>query len=78
MSEIVLSNSTNHYDYSNGSMMVNINPGLVQKSSSNSHGSPPPGSNFVDNTIQQQQQQYSTYPGKKFFHYYITHLRINI
>lgn len=66
MSEIVLSNSTNHYDYSNGSMMVNINPGLVQKSSSNSHGSPPPGSNFVDNTIQQQQQQYSTYPAYAF------------
>lgn len=74
MSEIVLSNSTNHYDYSNGSMMVNINPGLVQKSSSNSnhHGSPP-GANFVDNNTihHQQQQQYSTYPGKNFSSFFL-------
>ncbi|CAO3630416.1 unnamed protein product [Mucor hiemalis] len=63
MSEIVLSNT--NYDYSNGSMMVNINPGLVQKSTSSSnHGSP-----LVDNTLhhqQQQQQQYSTYPAYAF------------
>lgn len=57
MSEIVLSNSTNHYDYSNGSMMVNINPGLVQKS--NSSASSPPVTSYEDNT------QY-TYPAYAF------------
>ncbi|KAI8888872.1 hypothetical protein K501DRAFT_172083 [Backusella circina FSU 941] len=43
MSEIALTNSTNHHyvsDYSNGSMMININPSLVQKADT-SNPSPP-------------------------------------
>ncbi|KAI9357514.1 hypothetical protein BD770DRAFT_472843 [Pilaira anomala] len=64
MSEIVLSNTANHYDYSNGSMM--INPGLVQKTTDTS--TTEPTSNFTDTQQQQQQQQqqYSTYPAYAF------------
>jgi hypothetical protein len=63
MSEIVLSN-TNYDDYSSGSMMMDINPGLVQKSSSNTSSTNVVSNNF-DSVISSQQQQYSTYPGKK-------------
>lgn len=65
MSEILLSNATaaNHYDYSNGSMMVNINPGLVQKTNSGSNNaSTSPVTSFEDNS----HHQYTSYPGKNF------------
>lgn len=56
MSEIVLSTTPNHYDYS----MVNINPELVNKNS-----------NDNDSTIENNTQHppYNSYPGKihKFF-----------
>ncbi|CAO0794910.1 unnamed protein product [Mucor circinelloides] len=65
MSEIILSNSTaaNHYDYSNGSMMVNINPGLVQKTNSSSNNaSTSPVTSFEDNS----HHQYTSYPAYAF------------
>lgn len=65
MSEIILSNSTatSHYDYSNESMMVNINPGLVQKTNSNNNNaSSSPVTSFEDNS----HHQYTSYPGKNF------------
>ncbi|KAK4516112.1 uncharacterized protein ATC70_011074 [Mucor velutinosus] len=65
MSEILLSNSaaTNHYDYSNGSMMVNINPGLVQKTNSSSNNaSTSPVTSFEDNS----HHQYTSYPAYAF------------
>ncbi|KAG2191037.1 hypothetical protein INT46_003050 [Mucor plumbeus] len=65
MSEIVLSNSTatSHYDYSNGPMMVNINPGLVQKNNSNNNNaSSSPVTSFEDNS----HHQYTSYPAYAF------------
>lgn len=59
MSEIVLSNTNNHYDYSNGSIVVNINPGLVPKTVSTSN-SPTPTS-FPDRTQPAQYTAYSDY-----------------
>ncbi|KAI8985884.1 hypothetical protein BDB01DRAFT_849728 [Pilobolus umbonatus] len=54
MSEIILSNTNNHYDYSNGSMVVNINPGLVTKSATSTTTTP---TSYPDRT----QQQYTAY-----------------
>lgn len=65
MSEILLSNATatNHYDYSSGSMMVNINPGLVQKTNSSSNNaSTSPVTSFEDNS----HHQYTSYPAYAF------------
>ncbi|KAL9545646.1 hypothetical protein MBANPS3_007049 [Mucor bainieri] len=65
MSEILLTNSAaaNHYDYSNGSMMVNINPGLVQKTNSSSNNaSTSPVTSFEDNS----HHQYTSYPAYAF------------
>jgi hypothetical protein len=59
MSEIALTNSTNHHyvsDYSNGSMMININPSLVQKADT-SNPSPPVA--YEDGS----HSHYSAYPG---------------
>lgn len=43
MSEIVLSNASNQYvaDYSNGSLMTNFDPAMVQKVGSPTASSPP-------------------------------------
>ncbi|KAI9487286.1 MAG: hypothetical protein EXX96DRAFT_552546 [Benjaminiella poitrasii] len=59
MSELALSNSTNHYDYTNETMMLNINPSLVQKSNSTpSNEELPPITSYEDNS---QQNQYTSY-----------------
>lgn len=54
MSEIVLSNTT--YDYSSGSMMVDIDPGLKTTTTTDEKNDPP---------VTSYEESYSTYPGKK-------------
>lgn len=77
MSEIVLS-TTNYDDYStNGSMMMDINPGLVHhhhQKSVNDHTSTSPTTSNFDSVVTSQHQQYSTYPGKEIVKKFFFHL----
>lgn len=61
MSEIVLSST--EYDYTNGSMIVDIDPGLKNDSSNNNNSTA--NSNTVPTTSFE--EAYSSYPGKQFF-----------
>lgn len=58
MSEIVLSNT--EYDYTNGSMIVDIDPGLKNDSSNNNNSTA--NNNTVPTTSFE--EAYSSYPGK--------------